>query len=334
MPVPTRAVDASFDELTLSEAECLKAQSWPVYWQCLWTGTEQPPARILSLRTAEQAGLRLAGYISLNSNPPGAWHIQQGRDGVPDDLWEKLDFVAIDVELPDIHVDEIRGAIIWLEALGKKVTLYTSYNAWMNYVIPGNSTEPADRGIPLINALWDDHPDFDFPTLRYGGWRDEQVFMEQWSGGTHVCGQFVDRNTIVHPRLIYSQEEEDDVTPQELLKQLLTLNVPLYPKDGQPSQPVTLNELLHYAYHGSPTEHKKLVTLDQAVPLAKVADTNRLALAVVRAALDKHLEVHNQSGGALDRYSGPFLVELARLLGQMEEATSEFAKNIQSETSG
>lgn len=325
MPVPTRAVDASFDELTLSEAECLKAQSWPVYWQCLWTGVEQPPACNLSLRTAEQAGLLLAGYISLTNCWAGIWHVDMGRLGVPDDLWDKLDFVAVDVELPGIRLHEILQAINELEALGKKVTLYTSYNAWMNYVIPGNSDAVARRGIPLCNALWDKNPDFDFPTLRYGGWRDEQVFMEQWSSGTHVCGQFVDRNTIVHPRLIYSQEEEDDVTPQELLEQLLTLNVPIWGGEGQ----VTLNQLLHYAYHGSPTEHKKLVTLDQAAPLAKVADTNRLGLAAARAAIARHLTEHNTSGGPADRYTGEFLVELARLLGQMEEEISEFAKNIQ-----
>jgi len=331
MAVPTRMVDSSFDELTHEEAQCLKEQSWPVYWQCLWTGAVQPRPRVTSLRVAEAEGLLTGAYISLNASQPGAWHIDQGRAGVPDNIWEKLDFVSVDVELRGIHIAEILSAVDRLEELGKdgKVTLYTSYNAWMNYVIPGDSHLISALGIPLNNALWDQHPDFDFPFLRFGGWRDDQVFSEQWSGGSKVCKQFVDRNTIVNPRLIYSEEEENDVTPQELLKQILTLNVPIYPLGGQPSAPVTLSQLLHFAYHGSPREHEGLVAVGQAAALARVVNSNRQALELTKDTLTEHLTVHNQSGGTLDRSSGVYLAELAQLLIRMGEEMQDFAEGIE-----
>ena len=331
MPVPTRMVDSSFDELTHAEAQCLKEQSWPIYWQCLWTGATAPRPRVTSLRVAEAEGLLTGAYISLNASQSGVWHVDQGRSGVPDDIWEKLDFVSVDVELRGIRIEEILEAIDRLEELGKdgKVTVYTSYNAWTNYVIPGNSRLISALGIPLNNALWDQHPDFDFPFLRFGGWRDDQVFSEQWSGGSMVCGQFVDRNTIVNPRLIYSEEEENDVTPQELLKQLLTLNVPIYPRDGQPTEPVTLSKLLHFAYHGGPQEHEGLVDVGQAAALARVVDSNREALWATREAFTSHLTVHNQSGGTLDHSSGVHIEELVELLGRIGGEMREFAEGIE-----
>ncbi len=310
MALPTRAVDASFDQLTLAEAQCLKDKSWPVYWQCLWTGSEQPGPRVISLRTAQQTGLLLGGYISLTSAHTGAWHVASGRAGVPDDLWGAMDFVAIDIELRGITIPNILQAIDAVEALGKKATLYTSYNAWVNYVIPGNSPAVSARGIPLCNALWDKNPDFDFPTLRFGGWTDDQVFMEQWSGGTYVCGQFVDRNTIVNPELVYGRVFGEPNQPvQEILSQLLTLNIPIAGATG----PVNLNQLLHYAYHGSPTEHKNL----GFAPSARV-EKLREAVAAAQNALAIHIREHNTSGSIIDRFSPEHIGRMADLLDELE----------------
>jgi hypothetical protein len=177
----------------------------------------------------------------------------------------------------------------------------------------------------LWNALWDLHPDFDYPTLRFGGWADKQVFMEQWSGGSDVCGQFVDRNTIVNPRLIYSQEEEDNMTPQELLKQMLTLNVPIWPTTKQ----ITLSQLLHYAYHGSPTEHEELATINQILQVVQIAVTNRDGLQAANDAFVEHLAVHNSSGGVIDRSTGEFVAKLAALLGQMGDEVDELAETFE-----
>ena len=301
MPLPTRCVDSSFDELTATEAACLREASWPVFWQCLWTAIEQPAPRVISLRNANAGGLLTAGYISLNSAGLGSAHVDKGRAGVPDDIWEALDFVAVDVELRGIRISQVMGAVERVEELGQKAVIYTSWNAWNNYLVEGGSRVASDANIPLVNALWDKNPDFDFPTLRYGGWKDDQVFMEQWSGGTYVCGQFVDRNTIVHPKLVYGDVfNEPTQSPQDMMKQLLTMNVPIYGATG----PVTLYQLLHYGYH--------------AAPKARVA---KLIAAVgeARNTLNRHLIETNQSGGAIDRYSGQFLEKLADLLKELEE---------------
>lgn len=190
-------VDSSFDHLTETEARCLLESDVQVYWQCLWTAVLQPAAAIPNLVIADRVGIPyLGGYISLNHNGNGVNHIREARRRTPDDVWQRLDFVSIDVELPSIRVDQVIAAYDELKNLGiERVSVYTSYNAWVNLVIPGNSDALARRGALLNNALWDWDSDVDFPTLPFGGWKIEQVLSEQWSGGTHVCGQFVDRNT-------------------------------------------------------------------------------------------------------------------------------------------
>ena len=185
-------IDSSYDELTPAEAKKLKDNGIQVYAQCLWTGGEQPGPRIISLRNAKNAGIpKLVGYISVAPHHGGAWHIDQGRAGVPDDIWAALTKVPVDVELPGLTFgDHVVPALNRVAALSKPKDVYTSYNAWANYV--GNPTRPPGTG--LWNALWDLFPDFDFPGLRFGGWLDGEVWGEQWSGGTNVFGQFADRN--------------------------------------------------------------------------------------------------------------------------------------------
>ena len=185
-------IDSSYDELTLDEAHVLKAAGVAVFAQALWTGAEQPPSRVISLRNAQTAGLVTIGYISVaNNGRDGTQHVDQGRAGVPDDVWAKLVRVPFDVELPGIRFGlHILLALDRVAALGKPRDIYTSYHAWVDYM--NNTARPT--GVGLWNAIWDLNPDFDFPTLRYGGWQDNEVWGEQWSGGTQVHGQFADRN--------------------------------------------------------------------------------------------------------------------------------------------
>ncbi len=308
MPLPTRAVDASYDQLTVDEANCLNRNSWPVYIQCLWTAIEQPPARVESLRTAKNAGLQIAGYISLNNSGSGANHVVAGRAGIPDDLWDALEFVAVDVELSGITEQQILRAVEQVEAFGQKAVIYTSWHAWNDLVVPNNPT--GLNHVPLWNALWDLNPDFDFPTLRYGGWTDNMVFMEQWSGGTDVCGQFVDRNTITNPELVFGTIHDDTVqSPQELLNQLLTLPVPIWGDEGRRK---TLHELLHYAYHGGPGARQKFA-------FKKTVAKLREAVVEANNSIGTHLDQHNTSGGVIDRVSGEFLTRMADLLDELEE---------------
>ena len=198
-------VDSSYDELSLAEAQKLKAAGVQVYAQALWTGREQPASRISSLRNAMLAGIpKLVGYISVSNNgQDGAWHVNQARAGMPDDIWNALDKVPVDVELPGLTMQtHVVPGLDRVVALGKPRDTYTNWNTWVNVL--GNPTRPPGTG--LWNAFWDGAPDFDFPRLRFGGWLDEEVWGEQWSGGTNVEGQFVDRNqfrssafNIAHP---------------------------------------------------------------------------------------------------------------------------------------
>lgn len=229
-----RGVDASFDPLTLTEAKCLATTGQvQIFWQCFWTGAFAPRQRVQNLvnwgEEAEKASVEnglaywWGAYISLNGVQDGVYHVDKGREEIPDELWEALDFVVIDVELPGIPVGHIDQAIDRLVYYGKQlgpsatyplgqIGVYANWNAWHNYVLPSNPGGPANRGAFLINAFWDLFPDIDFPGAPFGGWKPEQVLAEQWSGSTLACNQEVDRNTFYRERLpahiIPSAEEQ------------------------------------------------------------------------------------------------------------------------------
>ena len=203
-------VDSSYDELTATEARRLKDNGVQVYAQCLWTAAEQPEPRVRSLRNALNAGIpKLVGYISINRHHDGAWHVDRGREGVPDDIWNSLARVPIDVELSGLTLAHVNQALDRAAALGKPKDVYTNYNTWVNTL--GNPTRP--EGVGLWNAIWDDNPDFDFPRLRFGGWQDGEVWGEQWSGGTNVFGQFADRNQFRASALGLHVDSPVPVTP-------------------------------------------------------------------------------------------------------------------------
>jgi hypothetical protein len=191
-------VDASFEELTLEEAQRLKGAGVKLFVQCLWTGNTAPPHRITNLRNASLAGIAIAGYISLNGFQGGVYHFDAGTSDVPEDLWGELKFIACDVELPNILHSDIVKMLDMVRAYGKKPVVYTNWNSWHNHVIPFNPPAPRwdDGPAELWNAYWDNNPDLDFPSLPFGDWTVDEVVMEQWSGGTLVEGQFVDQNTV------------------------------------------------------------------------------------------------------------------------------------------
>ena len=217
------AVDASYSVATAGRIGYLKDQGVELFIQCLWTGAEQPSPRVTNLRMARDMGLPIAGYISLNARSLGAWHMNNGRTGVPDDLWRALAFVAVDVELPDIKAEQVLSAVDWVHDHGKRAIIYTSWNAWVNLTVPSNSS--LLKHVPLWNAYWDGDPDVDFPSLRYGGWRDEDVWIEQWSGGVDM-EMFVDRNTFVKEKLLMPQppDEESYLTVAEATAAGMYLN--------------------------------------------------------------------------------------------------------------
>lgn len=205
-------LDSSYDVLTPTKARRLKNSGVQVYAQALWTGREQPASRIISLRNALDAGIpKLIGYISVSNNGrDGAWHVDQARAGVPDDIWNALVKVPVDVELAGLTLNtHVIPALNRVAALGKPKDVYTNYNTWVS--ILGNPRRP--DGVGLWNAFWDGASDFDFPRLRFGGWQDGEVWGEQWSGGTNVEGQFADRNQFRSSALGIAHQPPSTPTP-------------------------------------------------------------------------------------------------------------------------
>ncbi len=200
------AVDASYSVADTGIMEHLKDQKVELFIQCLWTGLSQPGPRVTNLRLAHDMYLPTAGYISLNVDFTGPYHMESGRAGVPDDLWDAMQFIAVDVELPGVRVVQVEQAAEWVMLQGKQPIIYTSWNAWNHLTRPSNSSRLSAMGVPLWNAYWDGAPDIDFPKLRYGGWRDEDVWIEQWSGGTDM-ELFVDRNTFVEEK-VFGEEPD------------------------------------------------------------------------------------------------------------------------------
>jgi hypothetical protein len=199
-------VDGSYAELTVPIAQALRASGIEVWWQCLWTGRERPPNALGNLSVARFVGMAIAGYCSVTAVNPGWWHANQAREGVPDDLWADLRVVPCDVELDNIPEATVRQCVDRLAELGKRRAIYTSWDAWVKKM--GDSQAFDD--CLLCNALWDAYPDVDFSRLPYGGWRDDQVLLEQYTGGTEVEGILVDRD-VWNRALLYADGTEGEM---------------------------------------------------------------------------------------------------------------------------
>ncbi len=289
-------VDASFDHLTLIEAECLKTAGTPLYIQCLWTSTVAPLTRVESLRNALKAGLPIAAYASLNHHNSGSHHIRKARNGVPQDIWDKLLFVAVDIELRGITIQQITEAVNEVERLGRRAIIYTNRNSWLNYVIPSNDGTLARRGILLWNALWDLQPDIDFPRLPFGGWSPSQVIGEQWSGGTMVCHQFVDRNTFIR-ELLFSKGEAR-MSSEEFTQ---------------------LNRKIDHV-----AGFTKLAVVDLSDRINGLVCTTR----AIKETIEQHFKTHNSSGGILERDALLILDEVEKLVTNGEELRQKFLKEL------
>jgi len=209
-----KALDISFSAVSRADVRCLQTE---LLIQCLWTAIQAPDVRVPNLQNAQAEGARTAGYISINGGPHnGAWHVDQARAGIPDAVWDALYFIAIDIELPGIRVEDILSACYRAQALGKPVVVYTSYNAWHTLVIPSNPSDVARAGFALWNGYWDQKEDVDYPGLRFGGWPDELVLIEQYSGDTNICSKDVDRDVWNKYRLLlYVNREQTPLPPED-----------------------------------------------------------------------------------------------------------------------
>ena len=199
MVTTIQGVDSSYDLLTAPKAACLGRDGVRIYVQALTalplTGLHQPANRIASLKNAHEGGLQTAGYLLIGPGMTGRQAVAEARRNIPMDVWKRLKFVAVDVEVDGIAVTQVLEALHEVERLGRTAVIYTSWNSWNTMIRPRNSGLCAERGFRLWNASWDNDPDIDFDRLPFGGWTRATVIGEQWSGGTIRCGQSVDQNT-------------------------------------------------------------------------------------------------------------------------------------------
>jgi hypothetical protein len=222
------AVDSSYDLLTREEARCLREQGVVLFIQCLLalpdTGPEKPPHRVESLVNAAAEGLRTAAYIVVGARERD--YVAMAREGVPDDVWARLAFADVDVEVRGVSVERVvLPAIDRVERLGVTPLIYANHQTWTSFIAPLNDIRPAQRGIKLHRASWDGEPDVD-NRLLFGGWTVADIVVEQYTGGEKRCGQFVDRNVVNldwlergSPAGRTSQpDEEEDEMPLKMIK--------------------------------------------------------------------------------------------------------------------
>lgn len=188
-------VDASFDRLTPQRAHQLKAAGVEIYVQCLWTGNQRPTTVVPNLINAQDAGLVIAGYISVSSSRSGADHMEAARAGVPDDLWESMTRIALDMELEGLdYNNHVVGGLARLQELGGDNLVYTGIGAWGDFM-PGR---PKPFESKLWNASWGMDPAGLMLPHPYAGWREGDTVGLQYGKGAPMeeADNFVaDRDT-------------------------------------------------------------------------------------------------------------------------------------------
>lgn len=188
--------DGSFDRLTPQRANQMRESGVEIYVQCLWTGIQKPTVAVTNLINAQDAGLVIAGYASVSSGRDGAAHMDAARAGIPDDIWESMTRVALDMELPGLNYENhVLAGLARLVELGHGDNLiYTGKGAWNDFM-PG---KPAPFGSFLWNASWGMPSAGPMLPSPYAGWTEPMTVGLQFEGGAEVPefgGFTADRNT-------------------------------------------------------------------------------------------------------------------------------------------
>ncbi len=203
-----KAIDVSFATLTAQKARRLRRQHGiELFVQDLWTGGAPLANAQRNLELAGNAGIELAAYIALAGAGSGARHVDNGKAQVTDEMWKKLHFVAVDVELDGIPNRAVQEAVDRVTEMGQRPVIYTSWNAWVNK--QGNPT--AFRSLPLWNASWDARPAIDFRRT-YGGWARSNVIGKQHTGDTQLDGVTVDLNTFDRDKVMSFPEHLEEAS--------------------------------------------------------------------------------------------------------------------------
>lgn len=207
------AVDTAGAQLTVAQAQQMKSEGKVMFitaltwWPSCHAKTTVPWVSEGNLRIAKDNGLRIGGYILLDAQESGADAVDRAYQSIPSDLWNQLDFAAIDFEIPvdgcfdsgiRITRDTVCEALDRLSYYGAPRLLYTSFGEWGSRLSP-----PGAQGCPstyLWLANWDNDPTgANFDRHPFGGWQDSDVLIKQFTGDTTVAGIDVDSDQILRP---------------------------------------------------------------------------------------------------------------------------------------
>lgn len=115
------------------------------------------------LAYAVSQGKRIAAYITISPSTNELDVVNQARD-LAAEFWPQLSFVSIDVEIEGVGVLQIINACKAVEAMGKRVCIYTNQGFWQEHM---DDTQMLSN-YPLWDANWNDHQWIE--PVGYGGW--------------------------------------------------------------------------------------------------------------------------------------------------------------------
>lgn len=235
----TQYVVDSVGTLSYDQAVAYKNDGVVMYIQALtWLppeGLGRPCGIYQSLKNAQDAGLLTAGYalvtdtaspeysVSLAHEMPKIDPVKGCFQTAPDQaswdaVWDKLVFVAVDVEQP-VSYSTVNLAVDGFDQLGKGRVIYTNYGSWTSRSIwtdirPEQPLPAFPANTWLWNASWDNNPGISYARLPFGGVTIDRVIGEQWSGNYSAHGLGVDRDAFyVAALLTFQPEPTPSVTP-------------------------------------------------------------------------------------------------------------------------
>jgi len=169
----------------------LKGQhSVELLWPGAWHGASGYDAIQPTLKLARELDMLTGTYVAHTQRHAGANDVVEAYKRIGEVEWSKLQFVALDMEYGDpttdptvANMEDLLAGKDKVLSLGQRPVLYTA-NWWWK----GHFENPdIPLGLGLINAFYDNDPDFDFASFPYGG-PDVTLVGEQFTNTTDVDG--------------------------------------------------------------------------------------------------------------------------------------------------
>jgi len=198
-----KVIDASFSRISVPTFRLFRDEGYDIFVQDVWTGIGSPLPSYWNLYDSLEAKNISAAYNVINGARPGDEQIDEGHR-VIGDLWNEMNFIAVDVEVNGITVEIVRQALDHVRTLGQRAILYSGGWFWAdpNRWADG-ANDPTDfRDEKLWTSDYTKTPTLLAPG--YGGW--ETAVGHQHKGTTFRHGVEVDLN-VFDPAFIYKTEE-------------------------------------------------------------------------------------------------------------------------------